>query len=340
MSSHSGSALRAQLVPCPACSCPACSPAWLKLLLRPADAGQTQTQPSWPWNLQPSPQACPCTPSGSGRALSMLPTLMRWPLAGTSPGRCLQSTLWPRSSAAPRRIRQQMGAAPADPPPASAGQSVLCAQGAPPAEGDYPQDPLLADVSAAEGKAPSSLAPSLVSGAGQHGVPMNELTKVRTACHAGASLGTSASGSDRTAAPEGLGMTPGSHCTLCHAARWGSLQASGCEAGFSRAAEEEQVLWSALAAPPATGPCRQAGTACRPSGRCRMLTLTLPGVLQVATMFVGCQRGVSHSPAEHVSQADVAVATKALFLFLQAHQRQQRWQLAAAASSAQPDGEL
>ena len=58
---------------------------------------------------------------------------------------------------------------------------MLCAQGVPPAEGSYPQDGLLADVRAAEGKTPGSLVPSLVSGAGHDAVAMAELTKVRTA---------------------------------------------------------------------------------------------------------------------------------------------------------------
>lgn len=43
-------------------------------------------------------------------------------------------------------------------------------------------------------------------------------------------------------------------------------------------------------------------------------------MLQVAMMFVRCRGGISHSPAEYVSQADVAVATKALYWFLKAQQ--------------------
>ena len=40
-------------------------------------------------------------------------------------------------------------------------------------------------------------------------------------------------------------------------------------------------------------------------------------------MFVRCRGGISHNPAEYVSQPDVGLATRALYLFLRAQQQQQ-----------------
>jgi allantoate deiminase len=44
--------------------------------------------------------------------------------------------------------------------------------------------------------------------------------------------------------------------------------------------------------------------------------VTMAGLTEVAMLFVRCERGISHNPAEAVAEADVAVALDVLERFL------------------------
>ena len=47
------------------------------------------------------------------------------------------------------------------------------------------------------------------------------------------------------------------------------------------------------------------------------MELMVSMIVQMAMMFVRCKGGHSHSPLEHVAEADVAAATAALYKFFQ-----------------------